>query len=90
MLTPAERVSSVAAAAAHDLNDDLTVIASSTALALRELPLSHPVRALLLDIQNATKRCGNKTAQLLAFSHSGGAQPVAATLDRMIAQEAKR
>jgi hypothetical protein len=83
----ADRVCAVAAAAAHDLNDELTVILSSVTDALRALEPQHPARPLLLDLQAAAQRCAWTASGLLNFAARRGARPSAATLDRLVAED---
>jgi hypothetical protein len=86
-LTRADRICAVAAAAAHDLNDELTVILSSVTGALRALEPRHPARALLLDLQSAAQRCAWTASGLLNFSARAGARPSASTFERLAEQE---
>jgi len=86
-LTPADRICAVAAAAAHDLNDELTVILSSVTASLGALDPDHPARELLLDLRSAAQRCAWTASGLLNFSARKGARPSAATLDRLVAEE---
>ena len=55
-LTHADRACAVAAAAAHDLNDELTIIVNTTSHSLETLEPGHPARPLLLDLQRAAQR----------------------------------
>ncbi len=86
-LTRADRICAVAAAAAHDLNDDLTVILSSVTTSIRALPPDHPARPTLLDLQSAAQRCAWTASGLLNFSARKGARPSAATFERLTAEE---
>jgi hypothetical protein len=86
-LTKADRINTVAAAAAHDLNDELTVILSSVTSSLRKLEPNHPARELLLDLQSAAQRCAWKASGLLNFTARGGARPSAATFERLVEEE---
>ena len=86
-LSKADRLSAIAAAAAHDLNDELTVILSSVTSSLRELEPGHPARDMLLDRQSAAQRCAWKASGLLNFSARHGARPCAATFERLGAEE---
>src|SRR3954465_2982818 len=86
-LTRTDRICAVAAAAAHDLNDELTVILSSVTTSIRAVAPDHPVRPLLLDLQSAAQRCAWKASGLLNFSARSGARASAATLERLIDQE---
>ncbi|MBZ5625306.1 MAG: hypothetical protein LAQ69_42385 [Acidobacteriia bacterium] len=83
-LVKADRACAVAAAAAHDLNDELTVILSSVTSSILALEPGHPARPLLLDIRNAAQRCAWKTCGLLNYSARRGVQPVAATLESLL------
>jgi hypothetical protein len=80
----ADRVCAVAAAAAHDLNDELTVILSSVTDSILSLEPGHPARPLLLDLQSAAQRCAWKASGLLNYSARHGAQPVAAPLETLL------
>jgi hypothetical protein len=86
-LSRTDRVCAVAAAAAHDLNDELTVILSSVIRSLRDLEPDHPARAPLLDLQSAAQRCAWKSSGLLNFSARRGARPSAATMEALLADE---
>lgn len=86
-LTRADRVCAIAAAAAHDLNDELTVILTSVTGSIRALEPGHPARPLLLDLQSAAQRCAWKASGLLNFSARAGARPSAVTLERLVADE---
>ena len=80
----AKRACAVAAAAAHDFNNELTVILSSAADVLRSLDASDPARARLLDIQAAAQRCGWKASGLLTFSARVHPGPVRASFEYLI------
>jgi hypothetical protein len=73
----------VAAAAARDFNDELTVILNSVSESLENLDEGHPARLLLLDLQRAAKRCVTKAEGLLQFSARRGTRPSAAPLKRL-------
>ena len=85
-LTNADRACAVAAAAAHDFNNELTVILSSVAGALGAVPAENPARELLLDIQAAAQRCVWKASGLLNFSARVNPHPVRASLEYLIDQ----
>jgi len=82
-----DRVCAVAAAAAHDLNDELTVILTSVTASIRCLAPDHPARAMLLDLQGAAQRCAWKASGLLNFTARRGARPSAATMERLVEDE---
>jgi hypothetical protein len=89
-LMNADRILGVTAAAAHDLNDELTVILSSVVASIRELAPGDPVREKLLDLQAAAQRCAWTASGLLNFSARRGARPTAATFERMVEEDALR
>jgi hypothetical protein len=82
-----DRVCAVAAAAAHDLNEELTVILTSVHATIRSLAPDHPARALLLDLQSAAQRCAWKSSGLLNFTFRRGARPSAASMERLVEEE---
>jgi signal transduction histidine kinase len=80
-----DRACAVAAAAAHDLNNELTVILSSVSDSLAALEPDHPARPLLLELQGAAQRCVWKASGLLRFSaRRGRLRPSAAQLESLI------
>jgi hypothetical protein len=79
-----DRAYAVAAAAARDFNDELTVILNSVSESLGILEEDHPARVLLLDLQGAAQRCVWMAEGLLQFSASRGARPSAAPLKELI------
>ena len=80
----------VSAAAAHQWNDELTVILSSVVESIRELEPGHPAREKLLALQAAAQRCAWTASGLLNFSARQGARPTAATFDRLVEEDALR
>ncbi len=80
----AKRACAVAAAAAHDFNNELTVIMNSVAGLLDALDARHPSRPLLLDIQAAAQRCVWKASGLLNFTARANPGPVRASFDHLI------
>lgn len=82
-----DRVCAVAAAAAHDLNDELTVILTTVHDSIRALDPDHPARLLLLDLQGAAQRCAWKASGLLNFTARRGARPSAACMERLLEDE---
>jgi hypothetical protein len=79
-----DRVSAIAAAAAHGLNNELTVILNSVANSLPTLEPGHPARPDLLDLHLAVLRCSRIAASLLEFSATHGGRAASAPLDRLI------
>ena len=83
-ITKADHAYAVAAAAAHDFNNELTVILSSVANSMMALE-PHPARPHLVDLQEAAQRCTRTTSGLLAFSFSRGARMSRAAFESLIA-----
>ena len=83
-LTKADRACAVAAAAAHDLNDELTVIVNSVSCSLHSLEPGHPARSLLLAAQSAVQRCVWKTSGLLNYSARRGTGPINVPMERLV------
>jgi CheY-like chemotaxis protein len=61
-------VGQLAGGIAHDFNNLLTGIIGNLALALADLPASHPTRELLGNAETAAVRAAELTRQLLGFS----------------------
>jgi hypothetical protein len=83
-ITKADHACAVAAAAAHDFNNELTVILSSVSHSIRALEPGHPARAHLLDLQNAAQRCAQKTSGLLSFGAKSRMRPVPTCFERLL------
>jgi hypothetical protein len=83
-LTHADRACAVAAAAAHDLNDELTIIVNTTSYSLQTLEPGHPARPLLLDLQRAAQRCAWKTSGLLNYGARRGFRAPNVPMERLI------
>jgi hypothetical protein len=79
-----DRITAVAAAAAHTLNNDLTVILSSVADSILWLEPGHPARPLLADLQMAAERCALTAEALLALGRRTGARPTPVPLECLI------
>lgn len=86
-LTKAGRDCAVAAAAAHDMNDELTVILSGVAGSLATLEPGHPARSLLLEARRAVQRCAWKTSGLLNYSARRGLTRTAAPMEALMEKE---
>jgi len=85
-LTHADRACAVAAAAAHDFNDELTIIVNSASQSIRCLEPGHPARAFIADIESAVQRCVWKASGLLTYSARNGLRPVNASMERVVAE----
>jgi hypothetical protein len=82
-LTHADRACAVASAAAHDLNDEFTIIINSASLALEMLEPGHPSRPLLLELEHAAHRCIWKTSGLLNYNVRR-VRPLNVSMERLI------
>jgi signal transduction histidine kinase len=82
--THAGRAYAVTAAAAHELNNELTVILNSLSRTLTALEPNHPARSTLADLQRSAQRCAWSASRLLNYSARRGARPTAARLDLVI------
>ena len=85
-LNRADRACAVTAAAAHDLNNELTVILSGICASLTELGPNHRVRPLLVQARAAAQRCAWKASGMLNFSSRRGVMPVRESLERLITE----
>ncbi len=83
-LTKADRAGALAAAAAQDLNDELTVILSSISASIPTLEPGHPARPFLLEVGSAARRCASIAAAVLSFSARHGFRPSPATAERLV------
>jgi len=82
-----DRAGAVVAAAAHDLNDELTIIFSSLTNSLASLAPGHPAHELLLEARCAAQRCAWKASGLLNYSARRGARPNANSMESVISLE---
>ena len=83
-ITRADRACAVAAAAAQDLNDELTVILSSVVGSLETLEPGHPARSLLFEARSAAQRCAWKASSLLTFSARNGVRRTPAPMEALL------
>lgn len=83
-LNRADRACAVASAAAHDLNNELTVILSSVCAAMAELGPKHPARHLLVQARSSAQRCAWKASGLLNFSARRGVSAVRRSLEELM------
>jgi C4-dicarboxylate-specific signal transduction histidine kinase len=80
----AERACAIAAAAAHELNDELTVILTSVRSTMLALEPGHPARPMLLDLQGAAQRCAWMASTLLNYSARKGVRPAPTRMERLV------
>jgi PAS domain S-box-containing protein len=66
-----ESLGMMAGGIAHDFNNLLMTIIGNTNLALLDLPPEHPGHHRILQIETATKRAADLTAQMLAYAGKG-------------------
>jgi len=83
-LLKTDRVCAIAAAAAHGLNNELTVILNSVSNSIPTLEPGHPARPDLLDLRLAVLRCSRISSGLLEFSARNGARPASAPFDHLV------
>jgi hypothetical protein len=83
-LSKADRACAVAAAAGHDLNDELTIILNCSGRILETLEPGHPARPLIVDLQQAAQRCVGKASGLLNFSSRRGIAGTSVPMERLV------
>ena len=83
-ITKADHACAVAAAAAHDFNNELTVILSSVSHSIRALEPGHPARTHLLELQNAAQRCAHMTSGLLSFGGKSRTRALAMPFEELL------
>jgi len=74
-ITKYDHAFAVAAAAAHDFNNELTVTLSSVSNSIRALEPGHPPRPQLLLLQEGALRCAPKSSGLLNFGAKRRTRP---------------
>jgi PAS domain S-box-containing protein len=79
-----ESVGRLAGGVAHDFNNLLSVIISYAGLAADELRESDPIRADIVEIQNAGERAAALTRRLLAFSRRQLLEPEVLCLNNVV------
>ena len=85
-ITKVDHACAVAPAAAHDFNNELTVILSSVSSLILALEPGHPSRPQLLDLQDAAHRCARMSSGLLRFGIQRRTR-ASATLENLLADE---
>ena len=80
-----DRASALVSAAAHDFNEELTIICSSLADSISTLEPGHPARALLMEARGAAQRCAWKAAGLLNYMARAGIRPIRRSLESLLA-----
>jgi hypothetical protein len=87
--TKADQACMLAAAAAHDFNNELTVILSSISNLIESLDPDHPALEQARDLQDAARRCACKTSGLLRFGLKRGNRPMRTALEALIDEGAR-
>ena len=75
----------LAAAVAHEFNEELMIILNHADVALRRLGAAHPAREFVLELELAAQRCAGITQGLQAYSQRDGARPERITLTALMA-----
>ena len=79
-----DRTSAVVSAAAHDFNEELTIIFSSVCDSISSLEPGHPAHALLIEARSAAQRCAWKTSGLLNYTARLGIRPIRRSLESLL------
>jgi hypothetical protein len=79
-----DRATAVLAAAAHEFNDELTVILNAVAESLDALPQEHPVYHGLIEAQCAAHRCAQRAEGMLCFSARRGHRPAPSCAEALL------
>lgn len=79
-----DRACVVAAAAARELNDELTVLLSSLDRVVDQLEKEHPALATIAEMEGSLQRCAWKASEMLEFASRRGVPPVGVKLERVL------
>jgi hypothetical protein len=82
--TKTDRATAVVAAAAHEFNDELTVILNAVAESLEALPKAHPLYRGLIEAQCAAHRCAQRAEGMLCFSARRGLRPAPSCAEALL------
>ncbi len=82
--TKADQACALAAAAAHDLNNELTVILSSISTVIKALEPEDPAYHQALEVQQAARRCAQKASGLLRYGVKPGSRAARTSLQRLL------
>jgi hypothetical protein len=86
-LLKTDRVCAIAAAAAHGLNNELTVILNSVSNSIPTLEPGHPARPDLLELHLAVLRCSRISSALLEFTARNGARAASVSFERLVKEQ---
>ncbi|MFH0878332.1 MAG: cache domain-containing protein, partial [Lentisphaerota bacterium] len=81
-----ESLGVLAGGIAHDFNNILQAIMGNVSLALDTLPMNHPIRPALVDVETAALRASDLTRQMLAYSGKGRFKQEAIDLSALISE----
>lgn len=87
MRSRADRPFAVAAAVAHEINEDLSIILNGIYRCSDQLIPEDPLQRELLDMRAAAKRCAWRNAQLLNYSGTQGVLGGPCSIDRLVKEE---
>jgi hypothetical protein len=79
-----DRAIAVLAAAAHECNDELTVIMNAVAESLDALPPAHPLYHGLVEAQCAAHRLARRAEGMLCFSARRGQRPAPSVVEALL------
>ena len=79
-----DRAAAVVAAAAHDVNDELTVIMNAVAESLDALSPAHPLYFGLIEAQCAAHRLARRAEEMLGFSARRGLRPAPSCMEALL------
>ena len=79
-----DRATAVLAAAAHEFNDELTVIMNAVAESLDALSPTHPQFHSLIEAQCAAHRLARRAEGMLCFSARRGQRPAPSVVEALL------
>lgn len=81
-----ESIGTLAGGIAHDFNNILTAITGNATLASNDLPIEHPLRTPLREIEKASLRASELVRQILTFSRQQEAHRQVTKLQDIVAE----
>jgi two-component system cell cycle sensor histidine kinase/response regulator CckA len=84
-----ESLGLLAGGVAHDFNNVLAVIGANAGLLAELVPVGHPDRELIDEIESAVRRASSLTRQLLAFSRKEVIEPIVLDVNVTIGETRK-
>src|SRR5262245_31715724 len=83
-LSQTDKPYAVAAAAGHELNNELTVMLTGIRLIMEMLEPDHPAVPLLRDLVSSVQRCAWRASDLLTFSARRGLLAGPTSVERLL------